>query len=147
MVCRIKGKNKTNAVEENEIKPEEENNAIEAGFDYVFMLEAATKKFEKKQRQWMLRREGNVVASVRTLPHFVWRDDNWTVKPARKAPIVKIKFKLCPDGYRRAGLPFPRQADCRRKQAVVSITTAMADTGCSMMVTGLNFIYALGITK
>ena len=61
--------------------------------------------------------------------------------------MVKIKYKLCPDGYKHAGLPFPKQADRRRKHAVVSITTAMADTGCSTMVAGLDFVYALGITK
>ena len=97
-VCRSKGRNKTNAVEEDETRQEEENNAIETGFDYVFMLEAATKKFEKKQRQKTSKQKQNTLASIKTLPHFVWRNENWTIKPARKAPMVKIKYKLCPDG-------------------------------------------------
>ena len=62
--------------------------------------------------------------------------------------MVNIKYKLCWDGYTMAGFKAPTQkVRPKQKGPLVGTTSAMADTGCSTMVAGVEFIKNIGLAK
>ena len=80
------------------------------------------------------------------IPHLVWEAGKWSVRANKKAPMVPIRYKLASDGYTAAGHSIPRRVmGGHRDIPVESVTSALADTGCTTMVAGLNFIRNLSL--
>ena len=134
---------KANVVEDN-LEEDESSNVIDAEMGYLFLINKAEKKLMKKQRQ----RERNVNSNDSPIPHFIWDQGEWSIRPNRSHPMVKICYRLCKDGYQAVRRPMPkRHTQCRgiEKIPIVATTEAMADTGCSTMVAGMSFIHSLGL--
>ena len=85
------------------------------------------------------RRHGSI---IKALPHYVHEKfRGWVAKSPAPHPMVITRVSLCEDGYQELSLPLPR---VRNKPAR---TPAMADTGAQLVVSGMNLVHALGITR
>ena len=144
-VCRSKDKGKKANAVESEDQGDSGTNAIENEFGYLFAFDVMEKKVAKKARQRLNRR--SEISEIKALPHLVWDDEEWKLKSDQQVPMVNIKYKLCWDGYAKAGFKAPTQK-VRPKQRgpLVGTVSAMADTGCSTMVAGIEFIKNIGLT-
>ena len=127
---------------------EESSNTI--GNDQLFLFHVAEKKVMKKEQQ-RLRKRATIVNSQSTpIPHLIWNGSEWRIQPSKKHPMVSIKYRLCPEGYKYLGRPLPKRrckSDTSQGSVVVAKAKAMADTGCSTMVAGLSFIKDLGLNE
>ena len=82
------------------------------------------------------------------MPPMVWKNNDWERGSGESAPMVSIKYKLAWDGYAVAGLKPPIQkVRSKQKGPLVATGKAMADTGCSTMVAGVDFMTNLGLRE
>ena len=93
-------KPKANVVEDN-LEEDESSNVIDAEMGYLFLIDKAEKKLIKMQRQ----RERDVNSNDSPIPHFIWDQGEWSVRPNRSHPMVKIRYRLCKDGYQAVRRP------------------------------------------
>ena len=85
------------------------------------------------------RRHGSL---IKALPHHVHdKFKGWIAKSPAPHPMVLTKVSLCKDGYEELSLPLPRITSKSTQ------TPAMADSGAQMVVSGMNLVHALGITR
>ena len=90
----------------------------------------------------------SISGSSSPIPHLIWREGTWKVRHNMKTPMVQIKYKLSEEGYKKLGSPLPlRRGASLQTVPVVGFMEAMADTGCTTMVAGLEFIHNLGLAK
>ena len=124
----------------------DDSNALEEHVGHLFFFQQAEKKVQKKSRQRLAKKKLAEVTSP--IPHLVWDNGNWIVRPNKKAPLVSIRYRLSKDGYSAAGRSIPK---CRTKtigsKPVMATIKALADTGCTTMVAGMTFVRQLGLIK
>ena len=123
------------------------------------MIDKSDRKIQKKRRQRQLRKKGSLdrsssslekasLESVKSMPQLIWNGTDWRTKSGHRSPIVSIRYKLCPDGYKSAGCKMPIQkVRPRQRGPLVATSQAMADTGCSTMVAGVDFIHNFGLNE
>ena len=81
------------------------------------------------------------VRDLRKLSHHAADQfGNWAARRAEPQPVVTVSVSVCSEGYEQVGIPAPR-----KPRTITS--PALPDTGAQMVVSGMDLVHRLGVTR